>query len=87
MTTQPSTPFPATPQPRPQIPGMPSEMNPEIQRLQEENTRQQTMLHAQASELEISRALLAMKDQQLDDYKAIIFTLIGKSGNNPLEKV
>lgn len=78
------TPYPLSGGIKPTSPNFPAEMNPEIHRLQEEITRQQTMLAAQASELEITRALLAMKDQQLADYKEIIFTMLGKSAQKTL---
>lgn len=78
------TPYPLSGGIKTNSPNFPTEMNPEIHRLQEEITRQQTMLTAQASELEIARALLAMKEQQLADYKEIIFNMLGKSAQKTL---
>jgi hypothetical protein len=57
---------------RPNSPAFPAEMNPEIKRLQAE-------LQDKNKELEVVKGILALKDQQLADYKEIILTMLGKS--------
>lgn len=78
------TPYPISGGIKPNSPSFPAEMNPEIQRLQAEIERQNDQLRLQLQELELIRALMAMKDQQLADYKEIIFTMLGKSAQKTL---
>lgn len=78
------TPYPLSGGIKPNSPSFPVEMNPEIQRLQAEIERQNEQLRLQHQELELIRALMTMKDQQLADYKEFICIMLGKSAPKTL---
>lgn len=69
---------------RPNSPGFPAEMNPEIQRLQKELAEKTNSIRLLETDLKIREALLSTAEQQLREYREIIFALIGKSAINSL---
>jgi hypothetical protein len=69
---------------RPSSPGFPAEMNPEIQRLQKELAEKTNSMKLLETNLRVLEARLDVTEQQLREYREIIFALIGKSATNSL---
>lgn len=74
--------YPLTGGVKPTEAAFPTELNPEVRRLQEENAKLQSTIHDQAAELRALQALMEEKDRQISRYFSLLEALVGvKHGN------
>ena len=76
--------YPLTGGIKPSSASFPTELNPEIHRLQEENAKLQGLLKDQAAELLRLSSILEVREQQIAQYYELLQVVLGKSVKNTL---